>query len=117
MYVQDDSKKNVKYGFWARPAIEWNLACEKETPRDHVVKAATFEKEKAPLNETAIIVLVSISYGVGFVAALTFFILFAVRKITGSIVISISGAVCCGIQFILLFITAILVWGQQGELG
>ena len=117
MYVQETSKKNVTYTFWARPTIAWKLSCETETPRDLVVRAASFEKEKEPLNETAIIVMVSLCYGFGFIGTLVLFVLFAIRKVSGSIVISIGGAVCGGIQFIMLGITALLVWGQRGELG
>jgi len=117
MYVQESSKKNVKYGFWFRPAIAWKLECEAETPRDLVVRAAAFEKEKDPLNETTIVVLVSICYGVGFVGTLVVFVLFAIGKMDSSVPQKIGGGVCSGIQFIMLGITALLVWGQQGELG
>lgn len=65
LYVTDSIKKNIEYGFWSRSTIPWSLECELEHPREKVVNAANFEKEKEPLNEVLVITLSAIAYGFG----------------------------------------------------
>ena len=119
LYLSDTNKKNVEYGFWTRSAISWSLECEETHSRDSVVEAALFEKEKAPLNETGVIVVSAIAYGLGFLVTAVFFMCFAIGKCSRSKIHEISIMAGCGLgcQFILFAIATGLVFSQKGELS
>ena len=121
LYVSSNAKKNIEYGFWARSTIPWSLECEDTHPRDQVIAAANFEKEKAALNEVGVIVVSAIAYGVGFLATLAILGCFLGGKCHKSqlseIQMKVPIGVCIGIQFILFVVAAILVFGQKGELA
>lgn len=121
MYVTESTKKNIDYGFWSRATIPWSLDCEEEHPREKVINAAIFEKEKEPLNETAVIVLSAIAYGAGFLATLilTGFLLGGKcdKKCFGEVPTKGITGCCLTIQLILFIITVVLVSGQKTELA
>jgi len=121
MYVTESTKKNIDYGFWSRSTIPWSLDCEVEHPREKVINAANFEKEKEPLNETAVIVLSAIAYGAGFLATLVvtgcLFVGKCKKKCFGEVQAKGATGLCLGIQLILFIVTVILVFGQKTELA
>lgn len=120
MYVTDQNKKNIEYGFWVRPTISWSIECELEHSRDSVVEAAIFEKEKEPLNETAVIVQEAIMYGVGFLVALVMTGCFVRgncnKRDLGEVYMKGPIGCCLGIQMIVLIVVVVFIFGQQEEL-
>lgn len=108
------------YSFWARPSISWKLSCEKDHPRDKVIKAAATSKDKKALSEGLVITLLSIGYGFGFVVSTVLLILFCIgscsRKVLGQGMHFATG-VCLGIEMILISIATLIISGQKGELG
>lgn len=80
MYVNDSSKRSNIYNFWARPTISWALKCDDKHPRNSVVAAAEFEKEKDALNEGAVVIMSCIAFSVGLVASIVVMVIFCAGK-------------------------------------
>lgn len=74
------SKRANKYNFWARPTISWALKCDDKHPRNSVVAAAEFEKEKDALNEGAVVIMSCIAFSVGIVASIVVMVIFCAGK-------------------------------------
>ena len=97
VYVSKENKKLIEYGFWSRSTIPWKLSCEADYPRESVVDAANFEKEKEALNESTVIWVNTIAYSAGFVATAVFVVLFITGTCSKVICESVGKCVtaCC----------------------
>ena len=76
LYISEDTKKDIKYGFWSRPTISWSLSCEKIYPRSALVAEVDQEMQKEDLEEMKVIWIGSVAYGVGSLATFVVFVLF-----------------------------------------